>query len=64
MATLVISCAALGAWRYFKIKLILGQKVPPSQFGRVSLRPLMALLLLTAIATSTGVYAQQWQRGH
>ena len=64
MATFVIACAALGAWRYFTIKKILGQKVPPANFGRTSIRPLVVLLMLLAVATATGVYAEQWQRHH
>ena len=60
MATLVLACAALGAWRYFVIKKIIGQKVPPKHFGRASIRPLCVLLLFVAAATSTGIYAHQW----
>ena len=61
MATVVLACAGLGAWRYFAIKRILNQKVPPHHFGRVSVRPLCALLILVAAATSTAIYAQQWR---
>ena len=60
MATLVIASAGTGAWRYFKIKDVIAQKVPPTSFGRLSMRPLTALILLTAVATSIGVYSQQW----
>ena len=60
MSTLVIATASTGAWRYFKIKDVITKKVPPSSFGRFSMRPLVALILLTAIATSIGVYSQQW----
>ena len=62
MATFVIACAALGAWRYFRIKAVLGQKVPPPHFGRTSIRPLVALLLLLALVTASAVYAEQWHR--
>jgi uncharacterized membrane protein YidH (DUF202 family) len=61
MATVVLACAGLGAWRYFAIKRILSQKVPPQHFGRISIRPLCALLVLVAVATSTAIYAQKWQ---
>ena len=63
MATLVISAAATGVWRYFKIKGILLQKVPPAEFGRVTMRPLAVLILLTALSTTIGVYSQEWVHG-
>ena len=57
MATLVVATAATGAWRYFKIKDVLAQKLPPREFGRFSMRPLVALIFITAIATTTGFTA-------
>ena len=64
MATLVVATAAIGAWRYFKIKDVLAQKLPPREFGRFSMRPLVALIFITAIATTTGVCSQQWEHAH
>lgn len=61
MAVLVVATAALGAWRYFRIKEVLGQKLPPREFGRISLRPLIATLLLAAAGTAGGVWSQAWE---
>ena len=61
MATLVIVLAVLGGWRYQTIKAIIMQKVPPSGFGRGSLRPLFAALTVTAVATALGTYVQVWE---
>lgn len=62
MATLVIITAVTGVWRYFRLKAIVGQKVPPRDFGRRSLRPFAALVLATAMASAVGVYSQQWEK--
>lgn len=62
-AVLVVATALTGAWRYFKIKDIIGQKVPPRDFGRVSMRPLSLLVVLTSMVTALGVCSQQWVHG-
>ena len=36
---------------------VLAQKLPPREFGRFSMQPLVALIFITAIATTTGVAA-------
>lgn len=64
MAVLVFATAATGVYRYFKLKAILAQKVPPRGFGRVTLRPLAVVLVATAVATTVGVCSQQWVHGH
>ncbi len=61
MATIVVATALAGWWRYVRVKHILGQKIPPRHFGRVSTRPLMGLIALTALATAVGIYSQQWE---
>lgn len=60
MATVVIATAISGAYRYFAIKAVVSQKIPPKGFGRFTIRPLVALIIVTAAATSAGVYSQQW----
>ena len=60
MSTLVLASAATGAWRYFKIKDVIMLKIPPAAFGRFTMRPLVALLLVTAVSTAVGIYSQQW----
>lgn len=63
MATLVVVTACTGVWRYYQLKRVVGLKTPPRGFGRLSLRPFLTVLVLSAVATATGVYSQQWERG-
>jgi len=62
MATITFVTAALGGWRYLRIKAVVAQKIPPRDFGRLTLRPLMGLLLLVASVTALGSYMQVWKR--
>ena len=62
MAALVLITAGTGVWRYFRLKAILGQKVPPRDFGRRTLRPFAVLVLATAMASAVGVSSQQWEK--
>lgn len=62
MATLVVATAVTGAWRFYKIKAVISLKVPPANFGRYSLRPLIALVVATTVTTAFGIYTQQWEK--
>jgi uncharacterized membrane protein YidH (DUF202 family) len=60
MATLVLAAATTGVWRFWRVKSIVHMKIPPAGFGRITIRPLAVLLLVTAFATSIGIFSQQW----
>lgn len=62
MTTLVVVTAIFGAHRYYKLKDIIMQKVPPRHFGRISLRPLTFLVIATTTSTGIGIYVQAWNR--
>lgn len=60
MATIVVAAAAFGGWRYLKIKEIVTLKIPPAEFGRRSLRPFMAFVILIVATTALGAFCQAW----
>lgn len=62
MAALIIVTSITGATRYYKIKAILSQKIPPQDFGRFSIQPLAAVVITAGIASVTGVLSQGWSK--
>lgn len=63
MIILIILGGIVGAARYYRIKAMLEYKVPPREFGRLSLTPLNALVAIGAVATAAGLAAHAWVKG-
>mmetsp|Transcript_32568 Transcript_32568/g.107408 ORF Transcript_32568/g.107408 Transcript_32568/m.107408 type:complete len:352 (+) Transcript_32568:131-1186(+) len=63
MLAVVMVAAVGGAARYSRLKAVLEQKVTPRNFGRISLRPLSGLVILSSVATTAGILAQEWRHG-
>merc|ERR1712232_936957 len=61
MTSLIMVTAYFGANRYYKLKDVIMQKVPPKHFGRISLRPLNLLVIVATASTAVGVYVQAWK---
>lgn len=61
MATLVLVLTVSGAMRYYQVKRVVGLKVPPQGFGRTSIRPTLAVLVVAAGVTASGIYSQKWE---
>jgi uncharacterized membrane protein YidH (DUF202 family) len=62
MIALIVLASVAGAARYYKLKAILNYKVPPKQFGRISVAPMNALVVTAAMATAAGCLAKAWQK--
>lgn len=60
MFALIVLGGVAGAARYYRLKAILEYKVPPRQFGRISLTPLNFLVAVSAVATASGLAAHSW----
>ena len=63
VTTLVLLLSFTGSWRYYKIKKIIALKVPPNSFGRITLKPLNLLVVITAITSAVAMYASGWDKG-
>ena len=63
MAALAIAFPAMGLQRYAQIKRILHlpDSAMPAQFDRVSVRPLVWLLLACSLASAVGVATHEWR---
>lgn len=60
MLLLIVLASFFGAVRYYRLKAILEYKVPPRYFGRLSLTPMNALVVVASVATASGLAAQTW----
>lgn len=63
VAAVMLISTFTGVSRYFRLKAVIERKIPPRHFGRLSLRPLSALLIVACAVTAAGIYSQTWQHG-
>lgn len=60
MLLLIVLASATGAARYYKMKSILEYKMPPRHFGRMSVTPMNFLVIVSALATASGLAVHSW----
>lgn len=63
MCALIILAALAGSSRYYRLKAILNFKTPPRQFGRISVAPMNAVVVIATFATAAGLLAGTWHKG-
>jgi uncharacterized membrane protein YidH (DUF202 family) len=62
MVAVVIISLLLGNSRYRQVKDVIARKVPPLDFGRLSIRWLFTILFLISCTTAVCIAARQWER--